>query len=95
MAKTLAGSAMATSSRPSSKPIGSAVWRRQTAPGTRPTAEPSTGKSVRSTKRRPICCGERGDELALGEHALVDEHPAEAAAEPLVLLEGGGELLAA
>ena len=55
MAKTLAGSAIATSRRPSSYAIGSAVCRRHTGSGTRATAEPSTGKSVRSTKRRPIC----------------------------------------
>ena len=43
------------SSRPSSKPIGRTVYCRQTAAGTRATAERSTGWSVSSTKRMPIC----------------------------------------
>ena len=89
MAKTFAGSAIATTSLPSSKPIGSAVCRRQTAPGTRPTAEPSTGVVGQVDEAQADLRGERGDELGLGEHALLDQHPAEAAADPLLLLVGG------
>ena len=37
--------------------------------------------------------GERGDELALGEHAEVDEHPAQAAPEAALLLHGDLQLL--
>ena len=36
--------------------------------------------------------GQRGDQLRLGEHALVDQHAAEGAADPLLLLVGGLEL---
>ena len=92
IAKTLAGSAIATSSLPSSKPIGIAEWRRQTVPGTRPTAEPSTAKSREVDEPQPDLGGQRGDELGLGEHALLDEHPPEGAADPLLLLVGGLEL---
>ncbi len=93
IAKTFAGSAIATSSLPSSKPIGIAECRRQTAPGTRPIAEPSTLKSDEVDEAQPDLGGQRGDELRLGEHALVDEHPAEGPAHPLLLHERGLELV--
>ena len=37
--------------------------------------------------------GEGRDELGLGEHALVDQHAAEAATEPVLLEHGGVELV--
>ncbi len=55
MAKTLAGSLMATSSRPFSNPMGIELWRLQTLPGTFVSAAPSRVNSVRSTNRIPIC----------------------------------------
>ena len=36
--------------------------------------------------------GQRGDQLGLGQHALVDQDPAQRAARPLVLVVGGLEL---
>src|SRR5664280_743897 len=54
MAKTLPGSAIATTSLPSSKPIGSTLCRRQIDAGRAATAAPSTATSASSTKRIPI-----------------------------------------
>ena len=49
-------------------------------PGTRPIAEPSTRVVGQVDEAQPDLRGERGHELGLGEHALVDEHPAEGSA---------------
>ena len=56
------------------------------------SAEPSTGKSREVDEPQPDLGGQRRDELGLGEHALLDEHPAEGPADPLLLLVGGLEL---
>ena len=82
IAKTLAGSAIATTSLPSSKPIGMAECRRQTAPGTRPTAEPSTGVVAEVDEPQADLGGQRGDQLGLGEDALLDEDAAEGCGRP-------------
>ena len=68
-------------------PIGSATCRRATAAvDARRRRCASTGNSLRSTNGSPICCGERRHQLRLGDHAEVDEDPAEAAAESSLLL---------
>ena len=51
------------------------------------TALPSTGNSAEVDERKPDLLGECGDELGLGDHPEVDQHPAEAAPEPLLLLD--------
>ncbi len=90
IAKTLAGSAIATSSLPSSKPIGMRrVAAARPAPGTRPTAEPSTGEVGEVDEPQADLGGERGDQLGLGEHALLDQHAPEGPADPLLLVVGG------
>ena len=55
-------------------------------------AEPSTGNSLRSTNAQADLLREGRDQLGLGQDALVDQHPAERAAGPLVLVVGGREL---
>ena len=88
-AKTLAGSAIATTSLPSSKPTGIAEWRRR-APGSG-AVEPSTAnRSGRRSAGRPGWPARH--QLGLGEHALLDEDPPERAADALLLLVGGLEL---
>ena len=78
MARTLAGSAIASSSLPSSKPNGSTIVRR--AQLRRERERPRSGRPgvAELDEAHADLRGERGDELGLGQHALVDEHPARA-----------------
>jgi hypothetical protein len=42
---------------------------------------------------QPDLGGQRRDQLALGEDPHVDQHPAQAATEPALLVDGRGQLL--
>ena len=56
-------------------------------------AEPSTGKSLEVDERAGRSAGaSAATSWRLGQHALVDQHPAEAAADPLVLVVGSRQL---
>ena len=67
--------------------MGSAQCRRQTAvghPGDRAAVDRGVGEV---DEPQPDLLGERGDELALAQRTEVHEHPAQAAAEPALLLD--------
>ncbi len=89
---TLAGSAVATRSFPSSNANGIIIQLRASSP------EMSSGCGVvdhqvaEIDETHPDLRRERGHQLTLGDHSLVDQHAAERTAEALVLLEGLGQL---
>ena len=69
------------------------MYRRQTGSGTRETADAVDGELGQVDESQADLGRQRGDQLALGQHALIDQHPAKTAAVQLVLLVGRRQLL--
>ena len=92
MARKFAGSAMASSSLPSSKPNGSDDVPARDRAGHQADGGVVDREVGELDEAHADLLGERGDQLGLGEHALVDQHPAQRAAGALVLLVRGLQL---